>query len=304
MTAAVARKRGLGIQARVEERYGYLFISPWLIGFVLLTGGPVLASLFLGFTLFDIVNAPRWVGVGNYVAMTQDFLFWIALKNTIVYSLSTVWVSLTGSFLIALVLNRDIKGLSFFRTLFYLPSVISGVAVTLLWIWMFQPDFGIINQLLWSLFRIQGPRWFSADEWVMPSLIIMTLWGAGGSIIINLARLQSIPTELYEAAEIDGAGAWRRLLHITLPLMTPVIFFQLIMGVIGSFQVFTVAYVVSGGRPTYGWLFYVLYLYRNGFEYYKFGYASAMAWILLAILLGLTLLMFSTARRWVYYEAE
>ena len=290
--------------ARIEERYGYLFISPWLIGFVIFSGGPILVSIFMSFTFYDIVNPSRWTGFGNYISLFQDELFWISLKSTATYAASTVGVGIVAAFAMALLLNRSIAGLSFWRTLFYLPSVISGVAVSLLWMWIFQRDFGILNQLLWQLFRIEGPGWFSSDKWVIPSLMIMSLWSIGGGIIIYLARLQSIPTELYEAAEIDGAGTWRKLWSVTIPLMTPVIFFQLIMGIIGSFQVFTVAFVVTSGRPTYAWLFYVLYLYRNAFEYYKMGYASAMAWVLFTILLLLTASVFRTAQYWVYYEAE
>ena len=294
----------LGKQARIEERYGYLFISPWLLGFLVFGGGPIVASIFFSLTAYDIINPARWVGFGNYIGLFRDEMFWISLKATVTYAVSTVGVGIVAAFCVALLLNRNIRGLAFWRTLFYLPSVISGVAVSLLFMWIFQRDFGLLNQMLWQLLRIKGPGWFSSDEWVIPSLIIMSLWGIGGGIIIYLARLQGIPTELYEAAEIDGAGGLRKLWNITVPLMTPVIFFQLIMGIISSFQVFTVAFVVTAGRPSYAWLFYVLYLYRNAFEYYKMGYASAQAWILFLILIALTITVFGTAKRWVYYEAE
>jgi multiple sugar transport system permease protein len=300
----VFRGRRLGKQARTEERFGYLFISPWLIGFLVFHGGPIVASMAMSLAHYDIINPLRWAGLGNYIGLVQDELFWISLKATVNYALATVGVGILAAFAVALLLNRDVVGLSFWRTLFYLPSIISGVAVSLLWMWIFQKDFGILNQLLWQFFHIEGPGWFSSDDWVIPSLMIMSLWSIGGGIIIYLARLQSIPTELYEAAEIDGAGPWRKLRAITIPLMTPVIFFQLIMGIIGSFQVFTVAFVVTSGRPTYAWLFYVLYLYRNAFEYYKMGYAAAMAWVLFLILLMLTASVFRTAKHWVYYEAE
>ncbi len=200
--------------------------------------------------------------------------------------------------------RRASHGSDLANRILYLPSVISGVAVSLLWMWIFNSDFGLLNYLLWKLFRIEGPAWIMNKHWVVPSLIMMSLWGIGGGIVIYLARLQGIPTELYEAAEIDGANGWQRLLHITIPMMTPVIFFNLIMGVINSFQVFTQAYVMTGGGPHNASLFYVLYLYRNAFKYFRMGYASALAWILFLMLLLLTLLVLKSASWWVYYESE
>jgi len=294
----------IGVQARREERYFYLFISPWLIGFLAFTAGPIIASLFFSFTIYDAIQSPRWNGVQNYVEMVKDELFWQSLKVTSIYSVGSVALGILASMAIALLLNRNIRGLAVFRTVFYLPSVISGVAVSLLWMWIFNSDFGMLNYLLWKIFRIQGPAWIMNRYWVIPSLILMSLWGIGGGIVIYLARLQGIPTELYEAAEIDGAGGWRRLTDITLPMMTPVIFFNLIMGIIGSFQVFTQAYVMTGGGPHYASLFYVLHLYRNAFKYFRMGYASSLAWVLFLILLGLTLIVLKSASLWVYYEAE
>jgi multiple sugar transport system permease protein len=294
----------IGVQARREERYFYLFISPWLIGFLALTAGPIIASLFFSFTIYDAIQSPRWNGVQNYVEMVKDELFWQSLKVTSIYSVGSVALGILASMAIALLLNRNIRGLAVFRTVFYLPSVISGVAVSLLWMWIFNSDFGMLNYLLWKIFRIQGPAWIMNKYWVLPSLILMSLWGIGGGIVIYLARLQGIPTELYEAAEIDGAGGWRKLTDITLPMMTPVVFFNLIMGIIGSFQVFTQAYVMTGGGPYYASLFYVLHLYRNAFKYFRMGYASSLAWVLFLILLGLTLVVIKSASLWVYYEAE
>lgn len=282
--------------------YFYLFISPWLIGFLVFSLGPIIASLFFSFTIYDVVNPSRWHGLENYKGLFADRLFWQSLKVTTIYSVGSVTLGIVASLAIALLLNRDIKGLAWFRTIFYLPSVISGVAVALLWMWIFNPDFGILNSFLWMIFRIRGPAWIYSEQWVLPSLILMSLWGIGGGIIIYLASLQGIPTELYEAAELDGAGAWRKIRNITLPMMSPVIFFQLIMGIIGSFQVFTQAYVMTDGGPHYGSLFYVFYLYQNAFEFFRMGYASALAWVLFLILLALTLLMFRLASLWVYYE--
>ena len=297
-----AKKIRLGPQARREERAFYLFILPWIIGFLAFTLLPVIASLFYSFNYYDILTPARWCGVENYVNLFQDDLFYQSLKVTSYYALGSVVLSIAVSVFVAIVLNRNIHGVSFFRTIFYLPSVISGVAVSLLWLWLFNPDFGLINFLLWKLFRIDGPGWIYEAKWVIPSLIFMSLWGIGGGIVIYLASLQGIPTDLYEAAEIDGAGTLRRIVSITLPLMTPVIFFNLLMGIIGSFQVFTQAYVMTQGGPGYASMFYVLYLYRYAFKYYQMGYASALAWVLFLILLLLTTLVFRTSERWVYYE--
>jgi len=288
--------------ARREERYFYLFISPWLVGFLLFSLGPIVASFAFSFSQYDVMQSPQWTGLTNYKDIMTDRLFWQALKVTSVYSVGSVGLGMVASLAIALLLNRDIHGLAWFRTIFYLPSVISGVAVSLLWMWIFNPDFGILNYLLWTIFRIRGPAWIYSQEWVIPSLIIMSLWGIGGGIIIYLASLQGIPTELYEAAEIDGAGVYHKLRSITLPMMSPVMFFNLIMGIIGSFQVFTQAYVMTDGGPHFASLFYVLYLYRHAFKYFRMGYASALAWILFLILLGLTLVVFRSASLWVYYE--
>jgi len=290
-------------QAKREERFFYLFITPWVFGFIVFTAGPILASIFFSFNIYDVIQPPRWIGLGNYQNLLQDRLFWQSLKVTTVYSAGSVPLGILLSMAIALVLNRNIRGVSMFRTVFYLPSVISGVAVSLLFMWIFNSDFGILNYLLWKLFHIRGPAWIMSERWVIPSLILMSFWGMGGGIIIYLAGLQGIPTELYEAAEIDGAGAWGKLRKITTPMMTPVIFFNLVTGIIGSFQVFTQAYVMTGGGPHNASLFYVLYLYRNAFYYFKMGYASALAWVLFVVVLILTLLVFKSSPAWVYYEA-
>jgi len=301
-TAPPRGRERMGRQARSEERLFYFIISLWAAGFLLFELGPLLASVFFSFTHYDIVSPARWFGLGNYSMIAVDHLFWQSLKVTCLYSLGGVGLGMVASLATALLLNRKIYGVSLFRTLFYLPSVISGVAVSLLWMWLFNPDLGLINSLLWSLFRIQGPGWIYVEDWALPSLIVMSLWGVGGSIVIYLASLQGIPTELYEAAEIDGADSWVRLLSITLPMMSPVIFFNLIMGIIGSFQVFTQGYVMTKGGPHNATLFYVLYLYRYAFQYLQMGYASALAWILFLILLVLTMLVFRSATAWVYYE--
>ncbi|NPV81112.1 MAG: sugar ABC transporter permease [Firmicutes bacterium] len=288
--------------ARQEEKYMYLFISPWLIGFILFVGGPIVASLFFSFCNYDVVRPPIWTGLRNYLQLVADPLFWQSLKVTALYSIVSVPLNLMVSLAIAILLNQNVQGLTVFRTIFYMPSVISGVAVSLLWMWIFNPEFGIFNSLLWQVFHIQGPGWIMSEKWVLPAFIIMGLWGIGGGIVIYLAGLQGIPTELYEAAEIDGANPWYRFWRITLPMMSPVIFFNLIMGIISSFQIFTQAYVMTGGGPHYASLFYVLYVYRNAFSYFNMGYASALSWILFLIILGLTLIVFKSSPLWVHYE--
>jgi len=289
--------------SRNEEIVFYLFISPWILGFIFFTAGPLLYSLYLSFCNYDIVNSPNFIGFTNYIKMfTDDPLFWHSLKVTFYYSVVSVPLGIFVSLILALLLNRQIRGVAWFRTAYYTPSVISGVAVGLLWSQIFNPNFGILNYLLWKIFKIQGPAWTFSEEWVIPAFIIMSLWGIGGGIVIYLAGLQGIPTELYEAAEVDGATGWTKIRKITIPLMTPIIFFNLITGIIGSLQVFTEAYVMTGGGPHNASMFYNLYLFWNAFRWFKMGYASALAWILFLIILALTLLVFKTAPKWVYYE--
>lgn len=296
-------KTKMGPMAKKEELYFYLCISPWIIGFLIFIAGPIFASLFFSFCNYDVVTSPDWVGIQNYKRLFSDPLFWQSLKVTSYYSLVSVPLGIALSLIIAILLNQNIRGLAWFRTIYYMPSVISGVAVSLLWMWIFNPEFGILNFLLWKLFHIQGPAWLMSEEWVIPALIIMSLWGIGGDIVIYLAGLQGIPTELYEAAEIDGANSFNKFLNITIPMMSPVLLFTLIMGILNSFQVFTQAYVMTGGGPHYASLFYVLYIYQNAFQFFSMGYASALSWILFLIMLVLTALIFKSSPLWVYYES-
>ena len=289
--------------ARKEAIEGYLYAIPWFIGFVVFTTGPIIASFLLSFTNWDLVRTPKWIGFGNYKTLIEDPLFWQGLKVTSIYAAFSVPLGIAGGLAIAVLMNQKIKGLSIFRTIYYLPAVVSGVAVSLLWSWIFNPDFGVLNYLL-SLVGIKGPGWIYDERWALPSLIIMSLWGVGGGMVIYLASLQGVPTELYEAAIIDGASSWRRFWSITVPMISPVIFFQLIMGIIGSFQVFTQAYIMTNGGPNYATLFYVLYLYQNAFQWFKMGYASALAWVLFLVILILTFVQFRIANYWVYYESR
>jgi multiple sugar transport system permease protein len=280
----------------------YLFASPWIIGLLLFTIGPMVTSLYLSFTDYAVITPPSWIGLGNYVHMfTDDPLVWQALRVTVLYSLGAIPLMLLMSFLVALLLHQRVYGVRIFRTIYYLPAVISGVPVALLWMWILNPEFGLMNNFL-RLFGIEGPKWLFSTTWVIPSFILMSLWGIGVPMVTFLAGLQNIPVHLYEAAEIDGAGLWTKFRHVTIPMMSPVILFNLIAGVIDSFQTFTPAFLMTNGGPANASLFYGLYLYNNAFKWFKMGYASALAWLMFVIILLLTGLVFRSSIRWVYYE--
>ena len=300
MIGRLLASRGWNLTRR-EALECYLFISPVCIGLLVFTIGPILASLYFSFTEYNIIRAPKWVGLDKFHDLIQDELFWQSLKVTSLYVAMHLPISLVLALGIALLMNQKVRGIIFFRTVYYLPSVVSGVAVALLWMWIFNPEFGILNTLL-ALVNIQGPAWLFDEHWSLPAIALMSLWGVGGSMLIYLAGLQGIPSELYEAAEIDGASRWRRFWFITLPLLSTVILFNLVMGLIASFQEFTPAYVMTSGGPNFSTLFYNYYLYENAFEYLYMGYASAMAWVLLVIVLILTLLVFKSSPMWVFYQ--
>jgi multiple sugar transport system permease protein len=289
---------------------GYAFISPWLLGFLLFTAGPMIASIYISGTSWSMLSPPTTVGLENYERILgDDPLFVKSLWNTVIYVVLSVPLGLALALGLALLLNQRVRGIGIFRTLFYLPSITNMVAVSVLWLWVFNPEFGLLNSALQKL-GIVGPLWLQSEDWAKPALVIMSLWGIGGTMIIFLASLQGVPRELYEAAELDGAGTFRKFFHVTLPLISPAMIFNLIIGVIGSFQVFTQAYVMTGaaqpgseGGPGTATLFIVLYLYKKAFQEFKMGYASALAWILFAIIVVFTILQFRMSRRWVYYEA-
>jgi multiple sugar transport system permease protein len=282
---------------------GYLFISPWLVGLLTFTLFPILAVFFLSFTRYGVFDSPTWVGLTNYQKIfADDRLFKISLINTLYYVGLSVPLHVGVGFLLALGLNAKLIGQTIFRTFFYVPSIVPQVAGVLLFVWLFQPQIGLINYFL-GLIGVNGPNWLGRPEWAKPAIIIMSMWGVGGGMIIYLAGLQSIPQHLYEAAEIDGANGWHKFRNVTVPMMTPTIFFNVIVGLIGSFQVFTTAYVATGGGPLNSTLFYVLYLYRRAFQDFAMGYASAMAWILFVLVLLLTLVVFRSSSSWVYYES-
>jgi multiple sugar transport system permease protein len=308
--------QGLNIRqwslARRESAAGYLFVSPWLIGFLLFTIGPMIASLIFSLTRYDIVNPPEWVGTQNYVELLRDPVFWQSVKVTLYFAILSLPSSLVLGFLLALLLNQDVPGIRVWRTLYFLPSVLASVAVTLLWVVLFNPQVGVVNLVLETL-GIKGPGWFADPNWALPSLTIMSLWGVGQTMIIYLAGLQNVPVDLYDAAKVDGADARQQFFYVTLPMMSPVLFYNLVLGLIGTFNYFTQAYVASSavstggqdlGGPVRSTLFYNIYLFQNAFEFNRMGYASAMAWVLFIIVLVLTLLVFKSSEAWVYYEGE
>jgi len=290
-----------------DALWSYFFIGPWLIGLVLLTIGPMIASLYYSFTEYDILTPAKWIALKNYTKLFTDPLFWQSMKVTLQFALLALPLNLIIGYLLAVLLNQKVPGLNLWRTLYYLPSVISGVAVAVLWARLFNPNLGWINYFLKSIVGInQPPGWLQDPQWAVPALIIMSLWSVGGTMIIYLSGLQGVPTALYEAARVDGANKFQSFIHITLPMTSPVIFFNLVIGLIGTFQYFTVAYTTSGGTggPARSTLFYNLYLYQNAFVYFDMGYASAMAWVLFFIVLVLTLLVFRSSASWVFYEGE
>jgi multiple sugar transport system permease protein len=289
---------------RHETVVGYLFLLPWLIGFVLFTAGPFVASLVLSLTEWKLIGAPQFVGLRNYSDMlTDDPRFWKSLGNTAYYVVAHVPLTMVIAFVMALLLNQPIRGQALYRTIYYLPAVTTGVATAILWTWLFNQDFGLINGAL-GLVGVPPIPWLSSTRWAMPALILMSLWSFGPTMVIYLAGLQGIPLHLYEAAEVDGANSWQRVRNVTIPMMSPTILFTAVMGIINSFQVFTVAYVMTAGGPADATMFYVLHVFYNAFRYFQMGYASALAWTLFLIVLAFTVVQLRFARRWVYYEAE
>jgi len=307
-TTARAQMRGPWYARRStqEAAKGYAFISPWIIGFLLFSLGPMLASIYLSLAHFDIASAPRFIGLGNYRhAFRSDPLFWSSLGRTAVYTLLSVPLGIAGSLFVAALLNQEIHGKALFRTLFFLPSLTPVVASGLLWSWLLQPQVGLINYVLWHI-GIIGPGWLSDPSLALPCLVGIALWGGiGGSrMIIFLAGLQGIPQELLEAANLDGAGAWIKFWHVTVPMLTPVIFFNLVLGLIDSLGVFAIAYVATDGGPAYATWFYMLHLVNQALRYFDMGYASALAWIFFVIVMAFTYLQVRMAKRWVYYAGE
>jgi len=282
---------------------GYLAISPWLIGFLAFQVFPLLLAIYLCFVDWTYTGAPAWVGLGNFREMFSAELFYKSLGNTAYYTFIAVGLQVGTALIAALAVNQKIHAVNFYRFAFYLPSIVPSVGVAYLWMWIYNPEFGLLNAVLRSV-GLPGQRWLYEPSMAKMAYIFMSLWGIGGGMVIFLAGLQGIPDLLYEAAEIDGAGRWSKFWNVTIPMLSPIIFFNLVMNVIGSFQIFTAAYLMTAGSPQNSTLFYVLYLYRSAFEDIRFGYASALAWALFLIILGFTVLQFKLSGRWVYYESE
>ena len=293
-------------QSQREEIMAYILISPWIIGFLAFILGPMLTSLGLSFFETDMFSI-KFVGIENYTKLFSTdatrSLFWTALYNTAYFVLLSIPLTMGVGFLVAILLNQKISGQSSYRIIYYLPAVIPGIAVSLLWLWLFHPEFGLINWFL-SLVGVQGMRWLFDTRTAKLALVIMNIWGAGGNMLVFLAGLQGIPTELYEAATIDGAGTGRRFLHITLPMISPTLFFVLVTDMIWTFQVFTNVFVMTNGGPANSTLMYVLYLYNLAFRQYRMGFASALAWVFFIVIMVLTIVIFRSSSAWVYYETE
>lgn len=296
------RKNAGSTLAHQEAIYGVLFAMPAILGLLLFSVGPIVASLGISFTNWSLLGAPEWVGIENYGKLLSDPMVGLSLGNTAKYALMAIPVGLIASLSVAVLLNQKVRGQRFFLLAFYLPSILPAVAVTVVWLWLLDPNFGLVNLGLHSL-GLPTLGWLSDPNLVMPSFVLMSLWGAGGGAIIFLASLQGVPRDLYDAAMVDGANNWRLFRHITLPMISPVIFFSLITGTIGALQTFTQGYLIGGGRDNAG-LFYNLYLYNNAFQQGNMGYASALAWLLFVIILLLTLLIFRSSGIWVFYESR
>jgi multiple sugar transport system permease protein len=296
--------------ARREAIIFYLTTSPWTIGFLLFTLIPMGMSLYLSFTSWKVLTPPQWIGFDNYIRMfTNDPDFYQSLKVTILYTITSVPLQMVAGLFLAILLNEATRAVGFFRTAFYIPSVVASVASAVLWTWIFNPRFGPINGLLRTL-HLGAPNWFNDPNYALAALVIMSTWGLGGQMLIFLAGLKGIPKSLYEAAEVDGAGRLVRFVRITLPMLSPTIFFNLVMAMIGAFQTFDAAFVISTahagqlGSPLKSTLFYLLHLYQEGFTFLNMGYASALAWMLFIVILAVTLVINRTSKSWVFYSGE
>ena len=303
--ARATRRRSLA--RRREAIAGILWASPWIMGFLLFTFGPMLASLYLGFTDYTISSAPTFVGLKNYTRALSgaDSLFWPSLFRTLRYALIMVPIGIAGSLLAATLLNQGLKLTALFRTFFFLPSLTPIVASALIWSWLFNAEFGAVNWLLWKV-GVTGPKWLGDPDVALLALIVIALWGSvgGSTMVIFLAGLQGVPRELHEAASIDGANALHRFRTVTLPMISPTFFFNLVLGIIGALKVFAVSVVATNGGPNYATWFFVLHLYQNGFQSFDMGYASALAWLFMLLVIAFTLVNVTFSKRWVYYEGE
>jgi multiple sugar transport system permease protein len=305
--AAAAPRRRSGI-ARQEAFFAYLFLAPWIIGFIVFIAGPMLASFYLSTTIYSLGREPRFVGLFNFQrAFTDDPQFVNSILRTGQWAVFYVPLAIVGALLVAILLNQGLKGTNFYRTFFFLPHLTPIVASAFIWIYLFQPKFGLINEFLFQAFRLDpGPGWFASKEWALPALIILALWGAvgGNMMLIFLAGLQGVPKDLYEVASIDGANAWHRFWNITIPMISPTLFFNLVLGMIAALQAFTNAFVATQGGPAYATWFYALHIYTTAFQFGEMGYASALAVMFFLVLVSITAVIFRLQQRWVYYAGE
>jgi len=289
---------------RRDFRNALFFISPWIVGFCVFMLYPIASSLYFSFCDYSVLEPPVWIGGENYAELVHDEVFWISLKNTAYYAAVALPLGMVVAIGLALLLNTKVRGMAVYRTIFFLPTIVPTVAMAILWLWIFNGQYGVLNYAL-SQLGIPSkwlPTWLQSPRWAMPALILMGLWGVGYAVVIYLAGLQDIPVSLYESAEIDGASWWQKTWHITLPMLSPVIYFNLVMGIIGTFQIFAAPYIMTQGGPERATTFYTFYLFNLAFEDLRMGYACAMAWILFVIILGLTLLATKVSKRHVHYE--
>lgn len=302
--SSLLRKYELGSRlARREAFTFYILILPWVIGFLVFLAYPMLRSLYLSFTSYNLLSPPEWVGFRNFQRILADEDFWQSLKVTLFYALGSVPGGTIIALALAMVLAQKLRGVNFWRTIFFLPSILSSIAVAVLWLFIFRPQDGLLNMVL-GIFGIKGPDWLLSETWALPALILMSWWSVGGQIVIYLAGLKGIPEVLYEAAEIDGASGWSKFRFVTLPMLSPTIFFNVVLAIIGALQVFDVGWVMTRGGPNKATLFYMLNLYNRAFQLGQMGYASALAWILFIVIMIITLLVIRSSAAWVYYESE
>ena len=299
--------RAVGARSQVQTRkalWGYAFALPWIVGLIVFWGGPILTSLYLSFTEYGITSAPKWIGLANYTAFQTDNLFLPSLGRTFSFAAMYVPVAIVGALLLAIVLNQKLIGTNIFRTVFFVPHLIPAVALAVVWIYLLQPTLGPVNAFLRDLGVENPPAWFTSRDTALYSVTMINIWAAvgGNTMLIFLAGLQGVPQELYDAASIDGGGTWAKFRHVTLPLITPTIFFNLVLAVIGALKVFTTAMVATQGGPSYATWFFALHIYNHAFANFRLGYGSALAWVLAVILIVFTFIQVAYSRRWVHYE--
>ncbi len=298
----------VGAKTRFQIRravWGYIFALPWILGLIIFWGGPILASLYFSFTNYEIIGAPKWVGLENYIrAFTADDLFWDSLGRTFFFTGVFVPATIFGALMLAIILNQKLVGTNIYRSIFFIPHLVPAVALAVVWIYLLQPRLGPVNQVLRSLGISDPPSWLASRDSALYSVTMINVWAAmgGNTMLIFLAGLQGVPKELYEAADMDGAGGWSKFRNVTMPLLTPTIFFNLVLAIIGALKVFTTAWVATGGGPSYATWFFALHIYTEAFQYFRLGYGSALAWVLAVILMFFTFIQVSYSRRWVHYE--